>query len=650
MNRHLTLLQGYCTLLLGLAIAFIGIINAMPQFGLLPRFGPFNHEWLRPTIFFIAVLAVVIKQPFTSLLGQRASGLMLPGLMLDLALVGLAGYAFYDYYIVLKALNEALFFFEASNAYTALIGCVVILLLCWRIWGLALALVGTIGLLYFYTGEYWPGLFKRAPLDFVNATAESLWYNTANGVLGSLLGIVISTILPFILLGAVLESSGGGSSMIRIAFKLFRKSPGGPAHAAILASSMFGSVSGSAVANVVGTGVITIPMIRKRGFPPAFAGGVEATASTGGQIMPPIMGAAALVMADFTGVSYLTIIVAALIPALFYYGSLFVAVVYEARRLGDKLVQSREADEVIGEPTRQDYLNLLMVVVPILVIVLALVAGVSAPGSGILALFTLIPLSLILNPAVRKTPLKLLLSLAEGGYNFAALLMCIGAVGIVVGVLGATGLPTDFAMVVSQSAEGNLFISMLMAMGAALVLGMGMPTLPAYLTIILIMGPAMLSFGLEPLTAHMFVFYFGVASAITPPVAIAAFAAASISQASPLKTSVEATRIGLVIFVIPFAFVYYPELLLVAEAGPAYAWHEVLSIFVRLAFAVLLFSSALARFDRHALSAAESILRLVLGIGVLITSWQIHWAAFAIGLALLAVHRYKLNVKKELLV
>lgn len=650
MNRNLTLLRDYSTLLIGLIIAVIGIMNSMPQFGFLPRFGPFNHEWLRPAIFFMAVLAVVIKHPFTSLLRQKSSSLVLLGLLLDLGLIGLAGYAFYDYYLVLKALNEALFFFEARHAYTALIGCVAILFLCWRTWGLALALVGTIGLLYFYTGEYWPGLFKRAPLDFVNATAESLWYNTANGVLGSLLSIVISTILPFILLGAVLESSGGGGSMIRIAFKLFKKSPGGPAHAAILASSMFGSVSGSAVANVAGTGIITIPMIRKRGFSPAFAGGVEATASTGGQIMPPIMGAAALVMADFTGVSYLTIIVAALIPALFYYGSLFVAVIYEARRLGDKLLLQGEGDDAIGEPTRQDYLNLLMVIVPILVIVLALVAGVSAPGSGILALFTLIPLSFILNPAVRKAPFRLLRSLAEGGYNFASLLMCIGAVGIVVGVLGATGLPNDFAMVVSQSTDGNMFISMLMAMGAALVLGMGMPTLPAYLTIILIMGPAMLSFGLEPLTAHMFVFYFGVASAITPPVAIAAFAAASISQASPLKTSLEATRIGLVIFVIPFAFIYYPELLLVAEAGPAYVWHDVASIFVRLAFAVLLFSSALARFDCHSLSLFESILRLALGIGVLITSWQVHWAAFAIGLALLAVHRYKLNVKKELLV
>lgn len=650
MNKHLTSWRGACTLLLGLAIALIGILNAMPQFGFLPRFGPFNHEWLRPGIFFLAVVAVVIKQPFTAWLKQKSPVLMLPGLLLDLVLIGLAGYAFYDYYIVLKALNEALFFFDIGHAYIALTGCLVILLLCWRIWGLALAVVGAVGLFYFYTGEYWPGLFKRAPLDFVNATAESLWYNTANGVLGSLLGIVISTILPFILLGAVLESSGGGSSMIRIAFKLFKKSPGGPAHAAILASSMFGSVSGSAVANVVGTGVITIPMIRKRGFSPAFAGGVEATASTGGQIMPPIMGAAALVMADFTGVSYLTIIVAALIPALFYYGSLFVAVVYEARRLGDQLVQNHDADALIGEPNRQDYLNLLMVVVPILVIVLALVAGVSAPGSGILALFTLLPLSLILNPDVRRAPLKLLLSLAEGGYNFAALLMCIGAVGIVVGVLGATGLPTDFAMVVSQSSDGNLFVSMLMAMGAALVLGMGMPTLPAYLTIILIMGPAMLSFGLEPLTAHMFVFYFGVASAITPPVAIAAFAAASISQSSPLKTSLEASRIGLVIFVIPFAFVYYPELLLVAEAGPAYGWHEVVSIFVRLSFAVLMFSSALARFDRYALSGTEITLRLAVGAGVLITGWQIHWAAFAIGLGVLLVHRYRFNLKKELLV
>lgn len=373
-------------------------------------------------------------------------------------------------------------------------------------------------------------------------------------------------------------------------------------------------------------------MIQRRGFTPAFAGGVEATASSGGQIMPPIMGAAALVMADFTGISYLTIIVAALIPALFYYASLFAAVVYEARRLG--IEAQPEALDPNTLPTRQDYFNLIMVVVPLTIVVTSLILGFSPAGAGVLALFSLVPLSLVINPAIRKAPQSLIYALAKGGNGFATLLIAVAMVGIVVGVLSATGLPIKFAQLISASSSGSLFFSLLMAMAAALILGMGMPTLPAYLTIILIMGPAMLRLGLDPLVAHMFVFYFGVASAITPPIA-----AAAISQASPLRTSMEASRIGLVIFLLPFAFAYYPELLLVAEAGGSDAWQDLMSILLRLSLAILLITSGLAGYDRHKLPLVEVFLRVGLALALLVIFPVVHWVAFAAGIGVLVFHR-----------
>jgi TRAP transporter 4TM/12TM fusion protein len=631
------------SLAVGLLIALIGIINSMPSFSFVPRLGPFDYEYMHPGMLGLAALAVLSRTPLLGVSPQAPGLLRLGSLLLDILVMVSLGYALYSYYLTMEQLKGGLFFFESVHAWTALLGTGAILLVCLRFWGPALTGVAVVALLYFYSGHHWPGVFRIAPINFIDSTADTLWYNSANGVLGSLLGIVINTILPFILLGALLEGSGAGGSLIKTSLYAFRHARGGPAHAAILSSGLFGSVSGSAVANVVGTGVITIPMISRRGFSPTFAGAVEATASSGGQIMPPIMGAAALVMADFTGVSYLNIVIAALIPALFYYGSLFAAVVYEARRLG--IENQPNGTDAVMAPTRQDYINLIMIFIPLSLVVGALIAGFSPAGAGVMALFSVVPLSLILNAVIRRRPLILIRSLASGGQSFSTLLIAVSVVGIVVGVLSATGLPIKFAQLISESADGNLLQSLLLAMAAALVLGMGMPTLPAYLTIILIMGPAMLRLGLEPLVAHMFVFYFGVASAITPPVAVAAFAAAAISQASPLKTAFEATRIGLVIFILPFTFAFYPQLLLIPEAGGSDSLFDLVSIILRLGLAILLISSALARFDCSRLNLMTILARITLALGMLITLPAIHWSAFAAGIAVLLIHRQQ-SLKK----
>jgi TRAP transporter 4TM/12TM fusion protein len=348
-------------------------------------------------------------------------------------------------------------------------------------------------------------------------------------------------------------------------------------------------------------------MIKARGFSANFAGGVEAAASSGGQIMPPIMGAAALVMADYVGVSYLTVVVAVLLPVLAYYVSLLAMIMFEARRLGIRADASRDT---VPAPLPQDWLNLLLVFGPLLLIVGLLVLGLSAAGASIAAIGLLLPMSFI-NPVVRRQPALLVKSLAAGGATFAGLLMAIAAVGIVISTLSATGVPVKFGVLLVQALGHSMLVALLIVAGGCIVLGMGMPTLPAYVTVAAIALPSMKSFGLEPLTAHMFVFFIAVASAITPPVAIAAYAAAAISGGRPIGTAVAASRIGITIFIIPFAFAYNPLILTVAASGASFAWGPYLLLVVKLLLAIYVLCSALTRFDRRALSWWQVLLRLV---------------------------------------
>lgn len=401
---------------------------------------------------------------------------------------------------------------------------------------------------------------------------------------------------------------------------------GGPAHAAILASSLFGTMSGSTVANIVGTGTFTIPMIKKRGFSPTFAAGIEATASSGGQIMPPIMGAAALVMADLTGVGYLSVIVAALFPALFYYFSLFVAVTVESRRQGIE-AKSSETDVI----NRKDIYNSILFIGPIITVIASMLVGLSTSVAGFNAVVVVLLLSVI-NPDVRRDPIRVWNSFVSGSRSGATLLIAVAAIGIIVGSLDTTGIGLKLANVIAAVRGESLFSALLVAMIGALVLGMGMPTLPAYLVIILVMGPAIQALGVSMLTAHMFVFYYGVASSLTPPVAIAAYAAAPIAGANPLFTSFMAFRLGMAKFIIPFIFVFYPTILIVEDFQlVTFLW-----IVVRTLFCIWLFSSALSAYDRGKLTPVEVILRFVSAFTVLALDPIFYLPAIATGIALIA--------------
>ena len=596
--------RGRIATVLGLAVTVYGMANVMPAIGSF-RLGPFPMEMFRATFF--TLCAGVGAAALSDRRGGPAHGVLWFAGLLAAAVLSGAAWSYYD---VAIAMDSAMILFGPREAAIAVAAAVAALFFCWRIWGAPVALLGGLGMLYLVTGPWWPGFLQTAGGDVTELLAQNLWYSLDTGILGGTFAIVITTVFPFIVLGALLEGAGAGASMIRIAFSLMKRTAGGPAHAAVLSSALFGSVSGSAVANVVGTGVVTIPMIRARGFSANFAGGVEAAASSGGQIMPPIMGAAALVMADYVGVSYLTVVIAVLLPVLAYYVSLGAMIFFEARRLG---IRADATDTSVAAPTRQDWLNLLLVFGPLATIVVLLIAGLSAAGASMAAIGLLLPLSFI-NPAVRRQPWLLIKSLANGGSTFAGLLMAIAAVGIVISTLSATGVPVKFGVLLSEALGHSLLVALLVVAGGCVVLGMGMPTLPAYVTVAAIALPSMKAFGLEPLTAHMFVFFIAVASAITPPVAIAAYAGAAISGGRPIATAVQASRIGIMIFIVPFAFAYNPLILTVPEAGAVFSWGAYGLLIAKLLAAIYVLGSALVRFDKRPLGWIEVALRLVAAV------------------------------------
>ena len=631
----------YAAFAVALVISVTGVLNSMPTYGLFPPIGPFPAVVLRPIFVGAAVFLVLANSSFTNTFAHSWPNLKWLGSVVDVAILLLTWWVLWEYFD--RQISEETGGFGETGMYDfwiSLLAACMFIILSWKIWGAPLSIVGIFALIYFYTGEHWPWIFETARVDLPE-TSEDLWFNQGDGILGTVMGIIIFTVFPFIMLGTMLERTGGGRSLIKLAVYVTKGFRGGPAHSAILASSLFGTMSGGAVTNVVATGVITIPMIKQRGFSPSFAGGVEATASSAGQIMPPIMGAAAFVMADLTGISYLTIITAALVPALAYYASLFTSVVFEARRLGVE-VGSEDLDRPELQVNAQDFVNLTMVIVPVGVVITSLLQGLSAAGAGMTAFFTIIVLSFF-NPEVRRRPFMIVETLSYAGLTFGRLLMAIAVVGVVVAVLGATGLPKDFVVLIDTVAGGNLFLTLLVTGIAALMLGMGMPTLPAYLTIVLILGPAMQNLGLTVLAAHLFVLYYAVASSITPPVAIAAYAAASIAEAAPIRTAMMALRVGLVKFAVPFIFAYYPIILIVPVVFPEGESFQIgyfLMVLFRLLVFIYLISSAVIAFDQRRLPIWETGLRIGLAILVMVTVPGIHWAAAGIALVYIGWHQF----------
>jgi TRAP transporter 4TM/12TM fusion protein len=436
--------------------------------------------------------------------------------------------------------------------------------------------------------------------------------------------------------GTVLEGTGASAVLLRFASRATSRLRGGPAHGAVLASAMFGTMSGSAAANVMSIGVFTIPTIRRHGFSANFAAGVEAAASTGGQILPPVMGAAAFLMAELTGTPYLTICVAAALPALFYYGSLFCAIAIEAKRLGIERVPPAERRGL----TVRDWIDALLFLGPVATIIAVMISGRSAAMAGFWAIIVAIVVALAINPEVRRRPMVIVDALAKGGIAGAKMAIAVATIGVLIGATNLTGIGMRFSNVILAAGQGNLFLSLVLTMVASLFLGMGLPTLPAYLIIVLVIGPALVQLGVPLLIAHLFVFYYSCLSAITPPVAIAAYGAAAIADTNPIATGFSAMRLALVGFLIPYVFVYEPSLALVVGFDPVeFGW-----AIVRLCAAIWLLTTGFAGIDRGRMAVGVRGLRLLLGILVLVPlpAVALGAAALAAGLVVLDARRARL--------
>lgn len=388
-------------------------------------------------------------------------------------------------------------------------------------------------------------------------------YLTTEGIFGIPLYVSATYVMLFILFGAFVERSGAGQLFMDFALALAGHTSGGPAKVAVITSSLFGTVSGSAVANVMTTGTFTIPLMMRTGYRPAFAGAVEAVASTGGQLMPPIMGAAAFVMAEFLGVSYLTVAGFAILPAVLYYVAVFMAVHFEAKRIG--LVGLPKADL---PRLRQVLVERGHLFLPLVVIIVVLLAGYSAAFSALCGIGSVIPTTW-LRASTRKTFTlgAIVEALESGARNTLVVALACACAGIVIGTITLTGLGLAFTGVVLALSQNSLILALLLTMLAGILLGMGLPTTPAYIVQVALLVPALVKLGVQVEAAHLFVLYFAVLSAITPPVAMAVYAANGLSRGTLMETSWAAVKLGLTGYIIPFMFVFAPSLLLMGDVS-----------------------------------------------------------------------------------
>lgn len=473
-----------------------------------------------------------------------------------------------------------------------------------RVAGWALTTIGGIFILYALFGNYFPAPFTiRAtpPLTLIDHM-----FLTPQAIFGIPAGVSATFIYLFILFGAFLEVTGGGRFFINTALALVGRLTGGPAKVAVVSSAMFGTISGSAAANVYGTGTFTIPLMKRFGYQPNFAGAVEASASTGGQITPPILGAAAFVMAEYLGISYARICLAAIIPAFLYYVSIYSGVHIEAVKKGLKGLPEEEIPILTRVLSRG-----LHFLIPLGVLIYLIIGGYTPFRAAFMATVVLIGVAMIRKES-RLHFKGIWKSLETGATNAIMVGIACACAGIVVGALDVTGLGVNFVSILLSLSGGYFSATLLLVMVACIILGMGMPTTAAYILAALIGAPALIKLGLPPLVAHMFVFGSCILSAITPPVALAAYAGAQIAGGDPMKVGWIACRLGFPKFIVPFLYVYNPVLLWI---GPLF-W--ILQSLFTATLGVLAFSFGIDRWLWKELSWPKAVLLLLAGIFLMV--------------------------------
>jgi TRAP transporter 4TM/12TM fusion protein len=507
-----------------------------------------------------------------------------------------------------------------SNAETAMGITAIVLTLeaCRRSLGLTLVILFAIFLAHALFGQFFPGALRQTPIE-LERLLDHL-YMGSSGLYGSITGISATFVLMFVLLGAVLERSGGGTLFMNIAVGLMGGFRGGTGKAAVASSGLFGSISGSAVANVYATGTFTIPLMKRSGFKPTFAAGVEAVASSSGQLIPPIMGSAAFLIADFTRSQYLDVAVAATLPAFLYLFAVFIMVHLESVKFG--LPPMARAEVLQARRDIRLHLHMLLVLVIVVAMLIDRRTPFFAAYVGVLGTIVIAQFSRHTRLGIRG----ILEACEMGARRIAPVAAALFVAALIVGTIELTGLGLRFTSLLLSVTDGSLLMTLILVMVSCVVLGMGLPTAAAYMIVALFGAPALIQLGVQPLAAHMFVFYYAVLSAITPPVAIAAYAAATIARCPMQQTGWVAMKIGAAVYIVPFVMAYQPSLLL--RGSP----FEIVMAFLTAVVGVVALAIGLQGFALRPLSVIERV--AALGSAALLI-WG-GWETDAVGVALLA--------------
>lgn len=505
---------------------------------------------------------------------RRRDGFAAPDIVLGICAVSVAAYLITIYGTLMRN-STGTPFAPIGISIAALAGVALILELTRRVAGLALVIISGVFLLYVFTGRFMPGFLNAPAISWERFFSQVY---TDAGILGPTTAVSSTYIILFIIFAAFLSASRVGDYFVNFAFAAAGRARGGPAKVAIFASGLMGMINGTSAGNVVATGSLTIPLMKKIGYRPTTAGAVEAAASTGGQIMPPIMGAGAFIMAEITGIPYTQIALAAVIPAILYFVSIFFMVDFEAAKLGMRGMREDELPK-FRAMVRQIYLFL-----PIIILIAALFMGYSVIRAGTLATISAAVVSWL--TPFRMGPAQIGKAFELAGIMAIQIITVCACAGIIVGVIALTGVGARFSSLLLGIAGASELAALFFAMLIAILLGMGMPTTAAYAVAASVVAPGLTNLGIPPLTAHFFVFYFAVVSSITPPVALASYAAAGISGANPMATSVASFKIGIAAFVVPFMFFYNSALLMEGS------WPEIIRAGLTATVGVYLLSAA----------------------------------------------------------
>ena len=523
---------------------------------------------------------------------RERSRFSVPDLVLIVCSVAVAAY-FLVVYNTSMRMSTGTSFAPVGISFAAIAGTALIMELTRRVAGLALVIIGLVFLVYVFLGPYLPGFLGYPGLSVQRFFSQVY---TDAGILGPTTAVSSTYIILFIVFAAFLQASKVGDYFVNFAFAAAGRTRGGPAKVSIFASGLMGMINGTSAGNVVSTGSLTIPLMKKVGYSKRSAGAVEAAASTGGQIMPPIMGAGAFIMAEITGIPYTEIAIAAIIPAILYFASVYFMVDFEAAKTGMRGMREDELPK-LKTMVKQCYLF-----VPIIILIVALFMGYSVIRAGTLATVSAAVVSWF---SPNKMGIRKILEALEiASYMAIQIIVVCAAAGVIVGVISLTGVGARFSVLLLDVAEASQLLALIFAMFISILLGMGMPTTAAYAVAASVVAPGLVQLGIEPLTAHFFVFYFAVVSAITPPVALASYAAAGISGANAMETSVASFRIGIAAFIVPFMFFYNGALLM--DAG----WFDIARALITALFGVYMLSGGVLGWFARA--SAGVITRLLL--------------------------------------